>query len=79
MAKVLLSNLYTVAKGENETCGGIYGLVGSCATGLSCVDPPKGQLISKCLFEVLNFRKKKTMKDFDEFPLKNQKSGQIIN
>ena len=58
MAKVLLSNLYTVAKGENETCGGIYGLVGSCATGLSCVDPPKGQLISKCLFEVLNFRKK---------------------
>ena len=40
MAKVLLSNLYTVAKGENETCGGIYGLVGSCATGLSCVDPP---------------------------------------
>ena len=57
MAKVLLSNLYTVAKGENETCGGLYGFVGSCATGLSCVIPRKGQLISGRISDFLNFPK----------------------
>ena len=62
MAKVLLSNLYTVAKGKNEICGGLWGFEGSCATGLSCVTPRKGQLVSAYLFEVLNFRKRNNEK-----------------
>ena len=46
VAKVLPSNLYTVAKGKNEVCGegGPWGFYyGSCATGLKCVIPRKGQ------------------------------------
>jgi hypothetical protein len=37
----------------------------------------KGQLISECLFDVLNFPKK-TTQQFDRFLPKNLKSGQII-
>ena len=37
----------------------------------------KGQLISECLFDFLNFPKKNTEK-FDKFLPKNLKSGQII-
>ena len=60
----------------------------SCYSMLQCVSAghevvalanlrPKGQLISECLFEVLNFPKK-TTKKFDKFLPKNLKSCQII-
>ena len=39
--------------------------------------PTKGQLIFECIFDGLNFPKKKKQK-FDKFLLKNLRSGQII-
>ena len=27
----------TLAKGKNETCGGLWGMSGNCATGLNCL------------------------------------------
>ena len=60
-----------------EMCGMSYTNRGNYNEHMINKHNAKGQLISECIFDVLNFPKK-TMQKFDKFLPKNLKSGQII-